>query len=49
LEKTKEMRINAKQKKKIQIGGSIIENVENVTYIGSNVSVDMVVPLRMLI
>jgi hypothetical protein len=38
--KTKEMRINAKNKNPIQIDGIIIENVENFTYLGSNVSVD---------
>jgi hypothetical protein len=38
--KTKEMRINAKNKNPIQIDGNIIENVENFTYLGSNVSID---------
>jgi hypothetical protein len=34
------MRINAKNKNPIQIDGNIIENVENFTYVGSNVSID---------
>jgi diacylglycerol kinase family enzyme len=37
--KTKEMRINTKNKNPIQIDGNIIENVENFTYLGSNVSI----------
>jgi hypothetical protein len=35
-------------KNPIQIDGNIIENVENFTYLGSNVSIDGV-PLRTLI
>jgi hypothetical protein len=38
--KTKEMRINAKNKKPIQIVGNINENVENFTYLGNNVPID---------
>jgi hypothetical protein len=34
------MRTNAKNKNPIQIDGNIIENVENFTYVGSNVSID---------
>jgi hypothetical protein len=34
------MRINANEKKPIQIDINIIENVENFTYLGSNVSID---------
>jgi hypothetical protein len=38
--KTKEIRINAKNKNPIQTDGNIIENVKNFTYLGSNVSID---------
>jgi hypothetical protein len=38
LEKTKEMRINAK--KNHTNDGNIIENVDNFTYLGSNISTD---------
>jgi hypothetical protein len=38
--KTKELRINTKNKNPIQIDDNIIENVENFTYLGSNVSID---------